>query len=373
MANATAVTREEALAHFGVKGQRWGVRNEDDISSKQTRRETKAKKFDAKAAAMNTKISDLNKEIDNLPNGVKAYYKKAYLQAKIRDTKIARDQYLKDANAVRNSKLTSTQKKVIVGTIVVAAVAGGVAYSTGKESGEINSLKLRGEAFLKSRDFQVLNNPFAMTRNPDLLRPNMSPDNVLSMVSRQVNPLHDTPGGHMNCRRCTFTHELRRRGYDVRATTSRLGWGQSESGLINAVTRGTRDRFDRSSLSSMIVGGKGIRGQVSRDTRVNPVKMTSKITHEIFGLDDILPSFKGQPDGARGEIVFDYRRFGHSLAYEIFKGKPVLFDSQKGEMYRGKGIDDFFAKWGYPEGADITRLDDVDLDLAFLSRWSTMA
>lgn len=29
----TQPTREEALAHFGVKGMRWGVRNEDDISS----------------------------------------------------------------------------------------------------------------------------------------------------------------------------------------------------------------------------------------------------------------------------------------------------------------------------------------------------
>lgn len=29
----TKPTREEALAHFGIKGMRWGVRNEDDISS----------------------------------------------------------------------------------------------------------------------------------------------------------------------------------------------------------------------------------------------------------------------------------------------------------------------------------------------------
>lgn len=28
-------------------------------------------------------------------------------------------------------------------------------------------------------------------------------------------------------------------------------------------------------------------------------------------------------------------------------------------------------RWGYPSGAEITRLDDVDLDLAFLSRWAT--
>lgn len=367
----TDISREQALAHFGVKGMRWGVRNEDDLSPSLTRRETKAQKFDVKAAKMDAKISDINKEIENLPPGIRAYYKKSALQAKRSDVENTRNRYLKDADAVRNKKLTSTQKKVIVGSIVVAAIAGTTAYSIGKQSGEVNSLMLRGEAFLRSRDSQSFSNPFSITKNKDLLKPNMSPDDVLKNISRAVNPLHDTPGGHMNCRRCTFTHELRRRGYDVRATTSSVGWGQSESGLINAVTKGTRDRFGSKSMSSMIYSGKGITGRLSRDNRINPIKTRNGITKEITDLMDLLPGFQGQPNGARGEIVFNYERFGHSLAYEIFNGKPVLFDSQKGEKYEGKGINDFFAKWGYPSGAEITRLDDVDLDLAFLSRWAT--
>lgn len=28
----TQLTREQALAHFGVKGMRWGVRNEEDVA-----------------------------------------------------------------------------------------------------------------------------------------------------------------------------------------------------------------------------------------------------------------------------------------------------------------------------------------------------
>ncbi len=28
----TQLTREQALAHFGVKGMRWGIRNEEDVA-----------------------------------------------------------------------------------------------------------------------------------------------------------------------------------------------------------------------------------------------------------------------------------------------------------------------------------------------------
>ncbi len=362
------------LAHFGVKGMHWGVRKaEDPTSAKSIRRETKAKKFDVKTEAMNTKISDLNKEISQLPKGVRAYYKKGYLQNQIVETTKRRNTYAKDAEAVRKGKLTSTQKKVIIGGIAVAVVASTVAYSVGKESGELNSLKLRGEAFLATKDFKAASNPLAMTKNPDLVRPNMSADDILRTIGRPVNPMYNTPGGHMNCRRSTFTHELRRRGYDVRATTSALGWGQSESGVINALTTDSRrDRFGSKSLSSMVVGGKGIRGQLSRDTRSNPAKTTASVAKSISTLDDILPGFKGQPNGARGEIVFNFGKFGHSMAYEMFDGKPVIFDSQKGIMYRGAhGILDMTTKWGQPSGAEITRLDDVDLDMKFLSRWAT--
>jgi hypothetical protein len=352
----------------------WGVRNEEPTEAPKTsRRETKAQKFDIKAEAMNTRVSNLNREINQLPSGVRAYYKKAALQASVADAEKRRNSYLKDADAVRKGKLTSTQKKVIIGGIAVAAIAGTVAYGVGKESGELNSLKLRGEAFLASKDFKAARtNPLAMTKNPDLLRPNMSADEVLRTIGRPVNPMYNTPGGHMNCRRSTFTHELRRRGYDVRATTSALGWGQSESGAINALTTASRDRFGSTSLSSMVVGGRGIRGQLPRDTRSNPAKTTATVARSISKLEDILPGFAGQPNGARGEIVFDFGAFGHSMAYEMFDGKPVIFDSQKGIMYRGAhGIADMAAKWGHPAGAEITRLDDIDLDMNFLSRWAT--
>jgi len=40
----TEITREEALAHFGVKGMRWGVRNEKTTTSSISKKETIKKK-----------------------------------------------------------------------------------------------------------------------------------------------------------------------------------------------------------------------------------------------------------------------------------------------------------------------------------------
>ncbi len=39
----------------------------------------------------------------------------------------------------------------------------------------------------------------------------------------------------MNCRRCTFAYEMRRRGYDVAATRTTNGRGQTAVGVYNAL------------------------------------------------------------------------------------------------------------------------------------------
>ena len=376
---------EDFLAHYGKKGMRWGVLNEEDSSpsskqkvkedktqAKQAKRETKALGFESRAAKSNIRISELENEIKNLPPGVKTAYKRTVLQGNLKDTTNYRDSLLKDAVASRNGKLTSNQKKLILGGIAVAGIAGFMAYNAMSDSGQANSLKLRGAAFLSGKKFEF-------AKNPELSRKDFSPAQVLTHVGQQVNPNYSTPGGQMNCRRSTFTHELRRRGYDVAATTSPVGWGQSESGLINALTIGTRDRFSSASLSSMVVGGD-VRGQIKGDRRSNPAETVSIKKFQIAGdgrntdNNNIMAALSEQPNGSRGEVVFNFRSFGHSMAYEIFDGKPVIFDSQKGTMYDGDtGFTKLSDKWGMPSGAEITRLDNIPLDMKFLSRWATNA
>ena len=384
---------EDLLAHYGKKGMHWGVVKEEKTngkedaapitktaSSKQARRETKAQGFEIRAAKSTIRISELNNEIKQLPPGVQTAYKRQGLERSLKDTTKYREGLLKNADAARKGKLTSNQKKLIIGGIAVAGIAGFMAYNAMSDSGQANSLKLRGAAFLSGKKFEF-------AKNPELARKDFSPEQVLRHVGRGVNPKYDTPGGHMNCRRSTFTHELRRRGYDVAATTSPFGRGQSESGLINALTTSGRDRFATSSLSQMIVGSGDARTKARGDTRENPAETLSvkfdkfseggQKAYESYTAknDKILASaLSSQPSGSRGEIVFNFGSFGHSMAYEVFNGRPVIFDSQKGVMYDAvNDMAKLTEKWGIPRGVDITRLDNVPLDMKFLSRWATNA
>lgn len=178
----------------------------------------------------------------------------------------------------------------------------------------------------------------------------------------------------MNCRRCTLAYELRRRGYDVVATTSPIGYGQGETGLVNALIKGDKNIKSKASLSnaatfeSSLVGQ--LRSQVSGDKRTNPAE-----TNSVQNVKDLIGVLSGKPNGARGEAVFNQGSFAHSLQWEIIDGTPHLFDAQKGQHFpvTEQGLVDFQAKWGKNLGVEVTRLDNVDLDLAFLSRWAENA
>jgi hypothetical protein len=121
----------------------------------------------------------------------------------------------------------------------------------------------------------------------------------------------------------------------------------------------------------MIIEGQGIRGQVKGDVRKN-IADTFAIK-EAHKAENILSALSGQPDGARGEMVFNFGRFGHSMSWEMFEGKPVIFDTQKGQKWdvTKEGLFEMQQKWGRMTNAEATRLDNIDLDMNFLARWAT--
>lgn len=57
----------------------------------------------------------------------------------------------------------------------------------------------------------------------------------------------------------------------------------------------------------------------------------------------------------------------HSMAWEVVKGKPVIFDTQTGKRYNNAS--EFFSMARQMKGAGFTRLDNVELDQDFLMRW----
>ena len=358
----------DALAHYGVKGMKWGVRKKDDVTraeKKQEKRDVKIATLTAQKAKNEVYIKELDDKIAATPKKISTAYARNELR-KQRNAAVYNDKHLtKSIAAVKEGRLTPNQKALIAsGALATVAVLG--VYGTAKvQSGEFNSLRLRGAAALRRKDSIFdKNSDFANAKTPD----------DLLAVMYGINPAYNTPGGQMNCRRCSFTYELRRRGYDVVATTSPSGWGQSETGLLNALSPKSKNINRIDSLTQNVSRGLGIRNKAFGDNRKSiGDRFTVKDAKDRMSFID---AFKDQPDGARGESVFNFGAFAHSLSYEKMGGKVYIFDTQKGKRYDTSNeleYRSFLLKWGERRVKDvqITRLDNLDLDEKFLARWVT--
>lgn len=390
----------DVLEHVGVKGMRWGIRKKEEPAGQDSagtplialsaKKQAKVDNFLKRSDIAQTRISDLKVENEALKGAqVKGLrklnnrYEQSINRDLIKQTEKDRKRALKDAEAVQKGKMTSKQKKVVAGAVVVTAIVGYGLYARGQQSGALNSYKLMGQARLAGRKV-----PFNVNKE---LSGKMSASELLSKVAKPVNPGYSKAGGKMNCRRSTYAYELRRRGFDVHATTSAVGWGQSESGVINALTTSGKDYFKSTSMSNVVVqtGGSNV---AKGDKRIAPgAKILLEGLHntekpDISGLmrgiargkaptgitqsssTKVLAELAKQPNGARGEVLFKFPSFGHSMAYEVVNGVPHIFDSQKGKLYDASTRVE--SHWDGFSGAEIRRLDNLNLDLNFLTRWA---
>lgn len=350
------------LYHHGIKGMKWGVRrfqdekgrltnrgkerySEDRIKNRDAKRKQKAQKYYDKANEKQKQIDALYKERDDVGR-----IKKSKININIKRLEKKKAQDLKDAEAKEQGKLTRKQKYALVGASVVAA------YATYKfvDSGHATQMIAKGKAALGHTDLEF-------KKNIALSRKGMDSDEIMSSVVKRINPNYGAPGTKNNCRRCTFAYEMSRRGYDVKATRTLNGVGQSAIGLNNA----TSTKY------------KGFTGHLKRafeddeyfQSLTETKGMGNKNIPNKNGFSkSIFEALSNNPDGARGELGVKWKLGGgHSMAWEIVKGKPVVFDCQTGEKY--ESIDDFAFIAPMISNASYTRLDNIDLDTNFLLRW----
>jgi len=370
----------DEFAHFGVKGQKWGVRKKEESAksapSKEelAKREKKAEKFDTRANMYQTRISQLQNVV---PRNI--YQKRAQNQ-EIQELTKARDQAIKDAEAKRNGKLSRGQKQAIGGAIVVASIITAVSVKNMTESGDGRRKITKAKAFLQGKDLDDI-----LKKNPALSNKDLTAEAVWHQVARPVNPNYGDIGTKQNCRRATLAYEMRRRGYDVEATRTTNARGQTIAGMYNALTR-RGDKLAPSSNTAVvrkIAIDQAMSEQKGREaSKLTKMAMNSpwgehKITRTVgkdLAIEDmsesIFKSLVNQPNGARGELGVGWKMGGgHSVAWEIIDGKPVIFDCQSKSMMSSAA--DFAKQYGASavEHAGITRLDDKPLNQDFLLRW----
>lgn len=278
----TEKTREEALAHFGVKGMHWGVRKQP-ASGKTAKAE----------AGMD-------------PATIYAAY-----------------------------------------AVSLLAARGGLAVAQLVDSGNARVLVNKGK---RAVTFDKTGPQYK--KNLALAKKNMSEDQLMKTVIPDINKGYGSFGTKMNCRRCTMAYEMRRRGNDVVATKSTMATGQHGKGLQKAANTNTKlqDWGEKS---------------VYKDT-------TSPFSNSVArdaAPKAIFKSLSKEPLGSRGEVAVGWKMGGgHSLAYEIVKGKPVIFDTQRGVKL--KTAADFNKHYDLSIGeAAVTRLDNKKLNEDWLERW----
>jgi hypothetical protein len=273
-----------------------------------------------------------------------------------------REQALKDAESKRQGKLSSGQKKFLIGGGVTAAAL--AAYGTYRlaNSGELRRSAIKGKAFLKGEKVP------AWKANTSLADNTLDEDGILSKVVKEINPHYGQPGTTQNCKRCTFAYEMRRRGMDVSATRTTNASGQHVGAMYNLLHPGEKD---------LLPGGKGYHLMLKAQkpgAAANAVELYG-LKHGTNSILDTSPEgvFKALsklPNGARGELGVQWHvGGGHSIAWEIVKGKPVLFDAQLGKKISNPDeIAKVYKKLQITK-AGFTRLDNIPLNNDFLLRW----
>lgn len=157
----------------------------------------------------------------------------------------------------------------------------------------------------------------------------------------------------------------------MQATSTFSGTGQNVTGLYNAthknivnggVIRQTlRASFVKDDFSDLVfeTASNNKYGIVG-----NPINIAKDSPAQ-----SIFSALAGLPNGSRGELSMHFMGSGsgHSMAWEIIKGEPVIFDCQIRKMFDSPQS---FTKYATEiDTVAFTRLDNVDLNYDFLLRW----
>lgn len=146
-----------------------------------------------------------------------------------------------------------------------------------------------------------------------------------------------------NCILCTSTYDMRRRGYDVTAKTTGMGYDTEDIHIWYPDAEVKAVHYDSS--------GTGVDTQQDVRTRV-----------EMFEQECI-----AQGEGARGNIMVAWQGGGgHSMAYEVLDGHVYIVDAQSNTIY----VNPYDILQNTTGDLEYARLDNIDFDPEQIKRCS---
>lgn len=308
---------DDFLAHYGVKGMRWGRRKAKEVSSESRR------------------------------------------------TSPADDEASRQARAARKKKMIVAGSIIALG--LIAAVGGYTAYKYDQ------NIKLDLLSRLQNE------HDIGWRKKDDLAADVTNIKKFKKDIVDPINPNYGKAGTKVNCMRCTFAYELRRRGYDVRSTLARSALGEDQE----QTNFGRHLATDKNNPFSPSRSGTFKSAEENFD-KYAAAYQKSKVSDSMLGekiiasggsasqkASKLMDTLSKEPEGARGELGMSWFFGGHSVAWENVKGKPMLIDAQNGIVY--DSYDKVKKLMEDAESIGYTRLDNKELNLDFLERWITDA
>ncbi len=164
--NETMTDQEVAifLEHFGIKGMKWGIRNDRKYS-----RRNRAKKNEDRAESYQKQIDSLKTKPSN-----------DFTQMKIEKLNEDRKNELAIAKAKREGKLTPSQRKVAIGAAAAGALV--TAYATYKTAdiGEFNRLAIKGKDWVNQVE------KHSWKKDPRLAAKDLTADAIKTLVVDKI-------------------------------------------------------------------------------------------------------------------------------------------------------------------------------------------
>jgi len=350
----------ESLYHYGIQGQKWGVKRYQNADRTWTdagkerygRKGTLAKARSEKKSIKGKKSAKSEGHESKIAKNGNPFetYQKRQIKKKfdISDETLNKTK-VKDLDLTKyrpkheiNDK--SEAVKFIANLAMDTLVPGYQVYLPMDiyRGGKALASHVKSKKYDKERE----SNPVDKKTGFHLKTQNLSEKEDLKRVNPDFNDFNSN--SKSNCVLCTMTCEMRRRGYDVTANKAGMGYFDRE---IKKMFKNYKVEHIDTMKSRESWADKDY------DPGANPYSGGGK----IYAQRVIEKIEKSQPEGSRGNLSVNwggkYGGGGHSMFYEIKNGKMVVYDGQSGKIYSN------------PEkilknctSVDIGRLDNLKFD-----------
>ena len=315
---------DEFLAHHGIKGQRWGVRNGPPYPLKAGDHSASEKKANWRSSLSN-KVGGGTSATSKARNYMTPSEKKQDRMKALSEALISAGVGTVVAASTITAFADASGVPVTPKMLAPAVIAAGLAATTPYIRHTIASKKEKAAEEWRS------NAPLDKKTGLHLKTENLTEKEDAQRINPGFkNMYRDTKN---NCTMCSAAYDLRRRGYDVVAQKSPTGYEPENS------------------FEKWYKGAKQKRIKIDPYAHMQVENMLSK-----------------EPEGSRGALVL-YSSFGggHAVAYEITDGKINVIDGQCGKTYDVTNVDRL-AQWGGLSHVGYYRLDNLEPNYATMRK-----